>query len=84
MGPRETPTALLVNLRWSIPATGVGLWPQGLICPSGSNGADWDLGAAAGQMECLNPAAGGILTVHNIHIFSPAGFHPAQAEGGAG
>lgn len=41
-------------------------------------------GEAAGQTECVSPAAGGIHAVHTYaYIFSQAELHPAHPERGA-
>ena len=69
----------------SAPATGVGLQPQGLICPDDSNWGDWDPGAAAGQTECLSLAAGGIQVVCvYIYVFLLVYLLPAQLGRGVG
>jgi len=47
-----------------IPAAGVGLQPQRLICPGARDWGDWDARAATGQTGCLSAAAGGIYLVH--------------------
>lgn len=67
-----------VGMRGSVPATGVGLQPSGLVCPDASNEGDWDQGAATGQTEYLSPAAGWTHLVHmHIRIFTPSELHPA-------
>jgi len=61
MGPGESWPALCVclcalgqPLRWSVPAAGTGLQPQGLICPGASNWGDWGPGEAAGQTAAVS------------------------------
>jgi len=45
----------------------------GIVCPMTSNGEDWDPGAAAGQTECLSPAAGGMHIVHTFTYILTSG-----------
>lgn len=45
-----------VWLKQSVPATGVELWPWGLICPGASNWGDWDPGTATGADWASEPS----------------------------
>lgn len=57
-----------VRVQQSVPATGVGLQPQGLVCPGACSWGDWDPEAANGQTGWLSPAAGGIHIGVHINI----------------
>lgn len=74
---------VLVCTRRLLPANGVELCLQKLICPLFSSWEAWDPGTATGQYLCLNPAAAGIYTAHMCVYISPlTDFLPAQPERG--
>lgn len=58
-------------MTWSVPATGAGLWPQGLICPGVSNRGYWDSVAATGCPKCFSPTADRVCVAPMyIYIFT--------------
>lgn len=53
-----------VCARGMVPATGVGLWPWGLVCTCVSSCGEWDPGLATAWTECLSLAAERINFAH--------------------
>lgn len=56
-----------VYIRCFVPAAGVGLWHERLLCLGASNWGDQQLGAATGQSECQCPTV--YVDPHHTHVY---------------